>query len=306
MSENTPDRANPADSLDVPTYQQPNIHERVGRAAPQQIPAQGAAPAESEAESQPKDEHSAPLASDAPTTAFDEVSVDQPAAAPAQDTTVAEPATTPAAVVEPAVDPAPTTVAPAVVPAATPVAEPEEPMVLDEKNVTVVSDRRGTLNFGLFLIRATVAAVLIAHSVVVFFGLGSSAGLSGLQADYAAYNQPSILSVLIPSLELTAGAFLLLGLITPVAASLGLVATGFAMLHDLSTNGLRDTAAGHDSYAAIMLFLLVLGLLFTGPGRWSLDFSRSWVRRPLASSWIFALVGIGGLVATWWFLAGTF
>ena len=56
----------------------------------------------------------------------------------------------------------------------------------------------------------------------------------------------------------------------------------------------------------IMLFLLVLGLLFTGPGRWSLDFSRSWVRRPLASSWIFAFVGIGGLVAIWWFLAGTF
>jgi hypothetical protein len=46
-------------------------------------------------------------------------------------------------------------------------------------------------------------------------------------------------------------------------------------------------------------------MVFTGPGTISFDRSRGWSRRPLASSWIFAAVGLVGAAALWWFGAGT-
>ena len=58
----------------------------------------------------------------------------------------------------------------------------------------------------------------------------------------------------------------------------------------------------------MLLSIVMLGisraLQFTGPGLVSLDFGRSWARRPLVSSWIFILLAIAGAVALWWFGAG--
>jgi len=44
---------------------------------------------------------------------------------------------------------------------------------------------------------------------------------------------------------------------------------------------------------------------FTGPGLYALDGARGWARRPLASSWLFMILGIAAVVAAWWLLAGT-
>lgn len=51
-------------------------------------------------------------------------------------------------------------------------------------------------------------------------------------------------------------------------------------------------------------FAIAIALQFTGPGFISFDVKRSWARRPLATSWIFVIVGIAVLVALWWFGAG--
>ena len=47
-----------------------------------------------------------------------------------------------------------------------------------------------------------------------------------------------------------------------------------------------------------------MGLQFTGPGFISVDFKRSWARRPLGTSWVFVLIGVAILVALWFFGAG--
>ncbi|MBS5998514.1 MAG: DoxX family protein, partial [Corynebacterium sp.] len=57
-------------------------------------------------------------------------------------------------------------------------------------------------------------------------------------------------------------------------------------------------------WLSLVLFVIAVGLQFTGPGFISLDFKRSWARRPLGASWIFVLIGVAILAALWFFGAG--
>ncbi|MDO5670043.1 MAG: DoxX family protein [Corynebacterium sp.] len=166
--------------------------------------------------------------------------------------------------------------------------------------------RRGTMDFGLLIIRLLLGAWLILEAVGTFFRLGGNPGLSGLETEYANYLAPGGLAIIVPSLQLAAGVFLVLGLITPLFAMVATIVTSFTALHELTTSG-----AGANIFAwpeTVWLSLVLLGislaLQFTGPGLVSLDFGRSWARRPLVSSWIFILLAIAGAVALWWFGAG--
>ncbi len=192
-------------------------------------------------------------------------------------------------------------------PAAQPVAVPAdyaEPVAVEQ--ATLPDHRRGTIDFGLLLIRLLLGGWLIIEAVGTFFRLGGNPGLSGLEADYSGYLAPGGLAIIIPSLQLSAGVFLLLGLITPLFAMVATIATSFTALHALTTSG-----AGANIFAwpeTIWLSIVLLGisltLQFTGPGFLSLDYGRSWARRPLVSSWIFVLLAVAGGVALWWFGAG--
>ena len=166
--------------------------------------------------------------------------------------------------------------------------------------------RRGTIDFGLLFIRIALSAYLIIAGAKTFFELGDSQGLSGLEGDFANYAWDTALSIAVPTMQLIAGVFLLLGLITPLAAMIGLVVTGFTAVHELA-----QTDAGLDVFSwpesvwlSLVLFVIAVGLQFTGPGFISLDFKRSWARRPLGTSWIFVLIGVAILAALWFFGAG--
>ena len=166
--------------------------------------------------------------------------------------------------------------------------------------------RRGTLDFGLLFVRIALALYLIVAGVGTFFGLGEAQGLSELETSFAGYALPQVLAIAVPTLQLIAGVFLLLGLVTPLASMLGLVVTGFTAIHELtqSSAGLNPFNWPDAMWLSIVLFLVAFALQFTGPGVISFDFGRSWARRPLASSWIFVVIGIAILVVAWWFGAG--
>ena len=166
--------------------------------------------------------------------------------------------------------------------------------------------RRGTIDFGLLFIRIALSAYLIIAGAKTFFELGDSQGLSGLEGDFANYAWDTALSIAVPTMQLIAGVFLLLGLITPLAAMLGLVVTGFSAVHELAqTDAGLDVFSWPDSvWLSLVLFVIAVGLQFTGPGFISLDFKRSWARRPLGTSWVFVLIGVAILVALWFFGAG--
>lgn len=166
--------------------------------------------------------------------------------------------------------------------------------------------RRGTIDFGLLVIRLLLGVYLVLVSVATFFQLGGSPGLSDLQNEYSAYTVPDILAIVVPSLQLFAGVFLIFGLITPLFAALATIVTSFTALHALTDSGagLNVFAWEADVMLSVVLLVISLALQFTGPGLYSFDFGRRWARRPLVSSWIFVVLGIAGAVALWWFGAG--
>ena len=175
-------------------------------------------------------------------------------------------------------------------------AETAEPAVVEEET------RRGTTDFGLFLMRLFLGAFLIIDSVAIFFRLGGNEGISGLESAFADYPYGSGLAVVVPTLELAAGVFLVLGLLTPVAALVAIAVTGFMALHAFvsQTDGFNVFAWTPETWVPVMLLAASLVVQFTGPGRYGVDASRGWAKRPLASSWICALLGLAAAGLIWW------
>ena len=156
-----------------------------------------------------------------------------------------------------------------------------------------------------FFVRIALSAYLLLAGATTFFKLGGGEGLSGLESEFANYAFASPLAIAVPTMQLIAGAFLLLGLVTPLAAMIGLVVTGFMALHELAASG-----AGVDVFtwpesvwlSSVLLpslsrFSLLVPALF-------LSMSSA---RGRAARWLplgFVIVGIAVLVALWWFGAG--
>lgn len=183
-------------------------------------------------------------------------------------------------------------------------AEPvyEAPELVTEEVVSEADHRRGTIDLGLLLLRLCFGGYLIIASLETFFQLGNSSGISGLESDYASYPFGNGLAVIVPTLELAAGVFLVLGLITPVAAAVALVVTAFNALHAVVAAGTDWNVLRWDEtiWLPAILFGIAVVLQFTGPGYYGVDGGRSWARRPLASSWIWVLVGLAVAGVMWW------
>ncbi|MGV0372925.1 DoxX family protein [Corynebacterium pilbarense] len=179
-------------------------------------------------------------------------------------------------------------------------AETAEPVVVEDET------RRGTTDFGLFLMRLFLGAFLIIDSVAIFFRLGGNEGISGLESAFADYPYGSGLAVVVPTLELAAGVFLVLGLLTPIAALVAIAVTGFMALHAFvaQSDGFNVFAWTPETWLPVMLLAASLVVQFTGPGRYGVDASRGWAKRPLASSWICALLGLAAAGLIWWFGTG--
>lgn len=163
---------------------------------------------------------------------------------------------------------------------------------------------RGTIDVGALILRLVLGALLILSGVETFFQLGGNPGLPGLEEQFAGYSYPSILAIALPTLQLAAGVFLVLGLLTPVAAMLAIAATGFESLHLItaSENGANAFTWNPAVWLAIALLGMAASVQFTGPGLFSVDFGRSWARRPMTSSWICAAFGVAAAFLMWWFL----
>lgn len=252
------------DSPEVPEYTGDGLYTRTGKAAPTEIFPRG------EQDSGPL----IPQAQAPETTAFETASVErEPAyAAPAALTAVAE-STEPT------------------------YAETAEPVVVEDDT------RRGTTDFGLFLLRLALGAFFIIDSVGTFFRLGGNEGISGLESAFADYPYGDGLAVVVPTLELAAGVFLVLGLLTPVAALVAITVSGFMALHAFTqqSDGFNVFAWSPETWVPVMLLAASLAVQFTGPGRYGIDASRGWAKRPLASSWICAVLGLAAAGLIWWF-----
>ncbi|RAV31960.1 DoxX family protein [Corynebacterium heidelbergense] len=165
---------------------------------------------------------------------------------------------------------------------------------------------RGTTDFGLLILRVVTGALLLVHGLQTLFTFGGDPGIDALSTRFEAYRFPDILALVVPISQVAAGGLLVLGLLTPLAAAVAFVITGFLALHNLNTfsGQLWPYALNPVVYLWALFALITFGLVWTGPGRLSLDRARQWSTRPRVSSTLFALIGLGGLIAGWLLLGG--
>lgn len=168
---------------------------------------------------------------------------------------------------------------------------------------------RGTTDFGLFILRVTVGVLLTLRGLQKLFGLFNGPGIDGtaqILTD-AGFEQARLLAVAGGAIELVTGVMLVIGLATPiaVAALLGLVGLSIAMTltGDSTVPLLGEETRGLEP--SVLYAAALFALLFTGPGRWSVDRKWGWSHRPRFSGLVWLVIAAVAAGALWYFLNGS-
>ncbi|GAA5062505.1 DoxX family protein [Nocardia callitridis] len=168
-------------------------------------------------------------------------------------------------------------------------------------------ERRGTLDFGLFLLRLIVGATFLYHGLQKLAGWFHGPGLDGTRDMMAGggWDHPSQSALLVTAGEVGGGVLLILGLATPLAAGavLAVILDAWAWKQGMIPGfqyKAGDSAVESESVLAGIAAVVIL----TGPGRWSFDRNRKWATRPGIGSFVVLLLAIAAAVAAYWFLHG--
>lgn len=183
-----------------------------------------------------------------------------------------------------------------------------EPDDLDDR--VKAARRRGTQDLGLLVLRLGLGVVLIGHGLQKVFGWWGGLGLGGFRDSLAdlGYQHADVLTYVAAGTELAAGALLVLGLFTPMAAAAALAYFINALLAAVSTRpdptyvAFFANEGGHEYL--VVLVALSAGIVLAGPGRYGFDAGRGWARRPFVGSALALVLGIGGGIAVWVLLNG--
>jgi putative oxidoreductase len=162
------------------------------------------------------------------------------------------------------------------------------------------SDRRpvawnGGADVGLLILRFAVGGLFFAHGAQKVFGLWGGQGIARTTENLAAHGFAGLASSLAWALgvvELVAGAFVVLGLLTPLAAA-GLLAVKLvAVAVKWGTVPLYAALSPDALEVDVLLGAGAATLLFTGAGRIALDNGRTWQRRPLPYAWLCLIISL--------------
>ena len=157
--------------------------------------------------------------------------------------------------------------------------------------------------FGLLIVRVSVGATMVAHGYNHIYRGGKIKGTAGWFESLGM--KPGLLHAWLASLtELAAGAGLIVGLLTPLAAGaiIGTLAVAFITNH--RTAGFfvfRRPTEGWEYLMNLIAASVAIGCL--GPGRWSLDNAVGFHPSGWAGLVITLVIGVGGaagLLAAFW------
>src|SRR5947208_7914577 len=151
-----------------------------------------------------------------------------------------------------------------------------------------------TINAALLILRLGVAAVFIAHGYRHIFGGGKIAGTGRWFESLGM--KPGILHAWLASLtELGAGALLVVGLLTPLAAAGVLATLLVALITNHWKNGFFIFNKGEGYEYVLMIVCMSLALGTIGAGRYSIDNALDFPVAPgsRAAFLITLLVGVG-------------
>ncbi|WP_188827923.1 DoxX family protein [Nocardia camponoti] len=168
--------------------------------------------------------------------------------------------------------------------------------------------RRGTLDFGLLILRLVIGGTFIYHGLQKLAGWFHGPGIDGTKAmmEGGGWDYPSLSAALLIAGELGGGILLVLGLATPLAAGallstiLGAWMWKQGMLPGFQYNMATKTGTEYES----VLSGVLVAILFTGPGRLSIDRARGWATRPGWGSVLILVLAVAAAIATYLFLHG--
>lgn len=158
---------------------------------------------------------------------------------------------------------------------------------------------------GLLLLRFAVGGVFFAHGMQKVFGFWGGPGIPGFAQvlDRFGFQQTQTLSWVTGISELVGGAFVVLGVLTPLAAT-GLLAVMINVVLLKAGNGFFiGSPAGADAVELeVVLGLAAAAIVLTGPGRIALDRGRTWQRRPAPWGVLALALGVAGGLAVYFLL----
>ncbi len=155
----------------------------------------------------------------------------------------------------------------------------------------------GGTDVGLLLLRFAVGGTFFAHGMQKVFGLWGGPGISGFAQvlDGFGFTQTATLAWVTGLTELVAGAFVVLGVLTPLAAA-GLLGIMINVVLLSGGNGFFAGPAGGVELE-VVLGLAAAAIVLTGPGRIALDNGRTWHRRPAPWGVLGLVIGVAAAVA---------
>jgi putative oxidoreductase len=150
-------------------------------------------------------------------------------------------------------------------------------------------------DIGVLLLRIAVGGVYLAQGLQKVFGLWGGPGISGFTQTIqdSGYANPGIFAWVVSVGELAAGAAVVLGLLTPLAAAGLLAAAINAVLLNLHNGFFISGPPGAGAVELdVVLGLAAAALVLTGPGRIALDNGRTWQRRPAPWGVLLLVIGV--------------
>jgi putative oxidoreductase len=153
-----------------------------------------------------------------------------------------------------------------------------------------------SVNMALLILRVTVGAVFLAHGINHIYGGGKIAGTARWFESLGM--KPGILHAWMASLvEVAAGAALVLGLFTSIAAAgvVGVMLVAFITNHMKNGFFIFRPGEGYEYVMTLTLVAVAIGTI--GPGDWSIDGHVSALQHLLGWPGFAIAVGAGGLGA---------
>ena len=156
------------------------------------------------------------------------------------------------------------------------------------------------LDLGLLVLRLVLGGLFVAHGLQKLFGwFQGDAGVNGINGTvkliegFGFHSHTTVLAWATGLTELVGGTLVLLGLFTPAGAAAILGLMGSAIWVKFNGNDFAGRVELESIYAAA-----AFALLFTGPGRVSLDRPTPWYRHTSAFGVIFFLLAAAAAVTT--------
>ena len=163
----------------------------------------------------------------------------------------------------------------------------------------------GGTDAGLLLLRFAVGGTFFAHGMQKVFGFWGGPGIGGFAQvlDGFGFQQTTALSWFTGITELVAGGFVVLGVLTPLAAA-GLVGIMINVVLLKAGNGffIASPAGAGAVEFEVLLGLGAAAVVLTGPGHVALDNGRPWHRRPAPWGILAMIIGVAAGVLVYIFL----